>query len=44
MQDNIQKEIVEVAFLASERLMHDKIDEEFDRKAIEAFVKDVKHS
>ncbi|NLA78565.1 MAG: F0F1 ATP synthase subunit B [Erysipelothrix sp.] len=44
MQDSIQKEIVDVAFLASERLMHDKIDEEFDRKAIETFVKEAKHS
>lgn len=37
----IHKEIVDVAMLASERLMRSKIDETFDRAAIEAFVKEV---
>ena len=44
MQSSIRKEIVDVALLASERLMHDKIDESFDRQAIESFLKDVDKS
>lgn len=41
MKLGIHKEIVDVAMLASERLMRTKIDETFDRKAIEAFIEDV---
>jgi F-type H+-transporting ATPase subunit b len=41
MKLGIHKEIVDVAMLASERLMRTKIDESFDRQAIEAFIKDV---
>lgn len=44
MQSSIRKEIVDVAMLASERLMHGKIDESFDRQAIESFLKDVDKS
>lgn len=44
MQTSIRKEIVEVALLASERLLHDKIDESIDRQMIEDFVKDVDKS
>lgn len=41
MKMGIHKEIVDVAMLASERLMRTKIDETFDRESIEAFVKEV---
>lgn len=44
MQSSIRKEIVDVAMLASERLMQDKIDENFDRQSIESFLKDVDKS
>ena len=41
MKMGIHKEIVDVAMLASERLMRTKIDEAFDRESIEAFIKEV---
>lgn len=44
LQSNIRKEIVDVAMLVSERLMHDKIDETFDRDVIQTFLKDVDKS
>ncbi len=44
MQSSIHKEIVDVALLASERLLHDKVDENIDRLAIEQFIKDVSKS
>ncbi len=44
MQSSIRKEIVDVAMLASERLLHEKMNESIDRQMIEDFIKDVDQS
>ena len=41
MQDEVAKEIVNVAMAATEKLLVDKTTTEDDRKAVEKFVKDV---
>lgn len=41
MQEEVTKEIVDVALAATERLLIDKTTDEEDRKAIERFVKEV---
>ena len=41
MQNDIHREMVEVAMSAAEKLISDKSDEEADRQAIDKFVKEV---
>lgn len=40
MQSDMQREMVEIAMSAAEKLIASKTDEEADRKAVEAFVKE----
>ena len=41
MQSSMQREMVEIAMLAAEKLMGEKSSEESDREAVEAFIKKV---
>lgn len=42
MREEIESEIVDVALLASSKLLEGKIDEEEDRKQIQSFIKNVR--
>lgn len=41
MRDAVRKEIVEVAFDASEKLLHQKLDDTTDKASLEQFIKEV---
>lgn len=41
MRKDVHKEIVDVALMAAEKLLEEKVDDTTDRKAIERFVKEV---
>ena len=43
MREEIESEIVDVALLASSKLLEGKIDEEEDRKQIQSFIKNVRN-
>lgn len=43
MQEQLETEIVDVALLAAEKLLEEKMDDQSDRKQIQAFIKDFRN-
>ena len=43
MQDSIQNEIINVAMLAAQKLIEDKIDEKEDRQQVQRFIQDIRN-